>query len=197
MGNHIVFFDFETGGLTPSHPNIQLAAIAVDITKWEQVDSFEAKIQFDESDCDPKALSVNSYEAADWLSAKKESIVIRDFVVFVRNYCDIKRTSRTGSEYFVARPGGHNIVGFDLQRLHDAAKRHGIFMPVAFDGCDTLQLAHWYFLKRPRPANFRLGTLCQHFGIETPNAHDAMGDVISSAALAERLLNCLEGGKNV
>ena len=43
----VVFFDFETGGLEDSRPNIQLAAIAVD-ENWNETATFEAKIKFDE-----------------------------------------------------------------------------------------------------------------------------------------------------
>lgn len=39
----IVLFDFETGGVKPEHPSIQLSAIAVD-EQWNELDSFERKI---------------------------------------------------------------------------------------------------------------------------------------------------------
>ena len=40
----LVFFDFETGGVLPSHPNIQLAAVAVndDFAEMESYEAMEA-----------------------------------------------------------------------------------------------------------------------------------------------------------
>ncbi|MCA1625996.1 MAG: hypothetical protein LC778_19810 [Acidobacteria bacterium] len=66
MNQKIVYFDFETAGLTDNHPNIQLAAIAVDSDTFEELDSFEAKIQFDESKADPEALKINHYSRDVW-----------------------------------------------------------------------------------------------------------------------------------
>ena len=57
MKGTTVFFDFESGGTEPEHPNIQLAAIAV--RGWKEVDAFERKIDFIESDCDPAAIALN------------------------------------------------------------------------------------------------------------------------------------------
>ena len=65
-----VFFDLETGGVTPDHPDIQLAAIAVD-SDLNELDSFERKIQFKESDADPEALKLNHYDASIWDSEAK------------------------------------------------------------------------------------------------------------------------------
>ena len=50
----LVFFDFETGGVLPSHPNIQLAAVAVN-DDFAEMESYETKIQVNESDADPEA----------------------------------------------------------------------------------------------------------------------------------------------
>ena len=36
----IVFFDLETGGLEPTHPDIQLAAVALD-GEWNELESFD------------------------------------------------------------------------------------------------------------------------------------------------------------
>ena len=66
MGS-IVFFDLETGGTkwwphtmngatVPMNPIIQIAAIAVDETTFEEMDFFERKVCFDTSHAEAEAL---------------------------------------------------------------------------------------------------------------------------------------------
>ncbi len=61
----LVFFDFETAGLHPSHPCIQLAAVAVN-KSFAELESYEAKIQFDEAQADSEALKMNHYDRELW-----------------------------------------------------------------------------------------------------------------------------------
>jgi len=65
--SRIVFFDLETGGFNSNrHPIIQIGAIAVESSSFEQVDEFECKLKFSPNDCDPQALKVNCYDADVW-----------------------------------------------------------------------------------------------------------------------------------
>jgi len=52
-----------------------------------------------------------------------------------------------------------------------------------------VQLALWWFATKgeKQPRNYQLVTLCEHFGIEHADAHDALGDVRATIALAKRL----------
>ncbi len=64
--SYTIYFDTETGGVLPSHPTIQLAAIAVEDGTWNEAAGFERKIKFNEADADPEALKINHYEPEVW-----------------------------------------------------------------------------------------------------------------------------------
>lgn len=184
----IVFFDLETGGITSEAPNIQLAAVVVENGK--EIDVLERKIQFDEATATQEALTVNKYSPEDWKNAVTEVQAMQEFAALCRKHSCIERISKNGNPYYVAMGGGHNVAKFDLDRLMSAAKKYNIFLPLSYQTLDTLQAAVWYFTKRPQnqPKDLKLGTLCQHFGIELTNAHEALADVRASIELARKLM---------
>jgi DNA polymerase III epsilon subunit-like protein len=186
----IVFFDTETGGLKPEHPTIQLAAIAVGPDRKE-LETFERKIAFDVAKADPEALAMNHFDPAAWKDAPSERKVVEEFGAFLKRHSCIELVSqRTGNPYKVARVGGHNIAGFDLERVAAMFKRHGQFFPVDFrTALDTRYGAVWFFEGRTeQPKNFKLTALAEHFGIPTEGAHEALFDVRLSIALACKLV---------
>ena len=189
MKTPTVFFDLETGGVEEHHPDIQLAAVAV--RDWEVVDTFEHKIQFDTAEAEPEALRINSFNPNIWKDkALPEENVVMAFASFLEKYRAIQKISRAGNPYTVARLAGHNVARFDAPRLLRMFKRnHGTFLPAdAFMPLDTMQLALWHFADADeKPENFKLGTLCQFFGINTEGAHDALVDVTNTVQLARNL----------
>lgn len=108
MKQRIVIIDFETGGTLPQHPNIQLAAIAVD-EEWNEVDHFESKITFNPADCDPKALELNHFDGNAWHDAPRSDEVFAKFCGFLKNHATMEmRSKRTGNPYKVARIAAYN-----------------------------------------------------------------------------------------
>lgn len=183
----VVVFDFETGGISPDKPNIQLAAIALS-DDWSELGTFERKILFNASACDPEALELNSYSPEDWTDAKPEHEVARDFCEWLRPYCSVRKVSKRGKPYSVARLCGHNAASFDFPRLQAACC--DMFLPADFHVLDTLQAALWHCTASGNwPENLRLTTLCDHFGIDTSGAHDALADCRMTARLARHLMN--------
>jgi DNA polymerase III epsilon subunit-like protein len=182
----IVFFDFETGGVDDSSPNIQLAAVAVD-DEWKELGHFERKIQFDEAAASKEALEINHYDPEIWKKeAVPEATVVAGFDAFLARYKTVRMISkRTGRPYSVARLGGHNIISFDIPRLR---RMFGVkFLPVDMRGLDTLQLAMWFFYgKADQPEDFKLSTLAKYFGFPH-DAHDALGDVRACATFAKTI----------
>jgi DNA polymerase III epsilon subunit-like protein len=182
----IVWFDFETGGLTPDKPNIQLAAIAID-TEWKELETFERKLKFDEATADPEALKMNHYDPAVWENeAIPEGIAVADFGAFLKRHRSVDMLSkRTGKPYSVARLAGHNAASFDGPRLQAMFKRHDAFLPAHPQVLCTLQRALWYAIETgTKFESLKLEALCKHFGIEIPDAHDALVDVRASISLA-------------
>lgn len=188
MNGTTVFFDFETGGTEPQHPNIQLAAVAV--RDWKEVDVFERKIAFDPSKCDPEALRINGYRAEDWANAEPEHRVASAFRLFLERHADMELISKRGKPYTTARLAGHNVHAFDCPRLKTMMDRGlgGTFWP----GCwwyplDTYPVAIWHCTKNGiRVPDYQLQTLARVFGIESQGAaHEALADVRLCVRIAE------------
>lgn len=186
--NATIYFDFETGGLQAHHPNIQLAAIAVD-QDFSVLGEMECKIQFDESKAEPEALKINHYSPEEWKNAVPERFALSKFAAFLEPFKCIPMVSkRTGKEYSVAKLAGHNAATFDGPRLKEAFQRNQIFLPADPRVRCTCQRAMWWFDERgERPADFKLETLCKYFGIDTAGNHDAFTDVRLTIELAKAL----------
>lgn len=182
----VVHFDFETGGVEPKHPSIQLAAVA-----WDgavELGAFEHKIAFKEADADPAALAMNHYTAQAWVDAKAPGLVASKFAVWLKPYCTVKKKSKAGNDYFVARLAGYNAASFDAPRLRELFGAQ--FLPAEYPVRDVLQQAVFYFDAHPdvtRPANMKLSTVCASFNICTDGAHDALTDARMCAELHQRI----------
>lgn len=186
-----VFFDLETGGVSDVHPDIQLAAIAT--RDWEEVATFERKIQFDVALADPNALAMNCYDRATWLiHAVPEGQVVEEFTQFLQPYRVVEFISQWGNPFLSARMAGHNAARFDGPRVMRMFERNNdrFFPGTAFMPLDTFQLAQWYFMLNHRqPLDLKLPTLCEFFGIDVEGAeHDALIDCRRTLLLAHRLV---------
>lgn len=182
-----IYFDFETGGTQLDHPSIQLAAIAVDDKTGNELSSFEQKIAFDPAQCDPEALKVNGWTKEAWKNAATPEATKLEFIRFLEPHKCVKMTSKkTGNPYYVAKGAGYNAASFDMPRLQALFGKE--FLPVSYLVRDVLQLAIFHFdVMGNAPENFKLSTVCKHFGIDTEGAHDALADVRMTAALFHRL----------
>jgi DNA polymerase III epsilon subunit-like protein len=188
--SYTIIFDFETGGVEPRHPSIQLAAIAVDDSTWAEVAAFEAKIKFNEADADSEALKINHYTPEAWKDALPAGVVAMRFAKFCEPYRSIQMVSkRTGNPYSVGKLAGHNAATFDLPRLRQLFGEN--FFPFSYHVKDTLQRALWFYDEHPeikRPESLKLSVLCESFGICIDGAHDALVDVRMSAAIAKAFM---------
>lgn len=185
----IVYFDFETGGVEPHHPSIQLAAVA-----WDggvELDAFEQKIAFNEIEAHPDALKMNHYDRATWMAEAVAPIMAAGaFAKWLRPYCQVKKKSKAGNDYFVARLSGYNAASFDAPRLRELFG--AAFLPAEYPVRDVLQRVVYHFDERPeapKPENWKLTTVAAHFGIEVNGAHDALADARICAQLYQALLS--------
>ena len=187
----IVYFDLETGGLDGKrHPLIQIAAIAVD-EDFNEVEVFEAKINFKEDGCDPIALQKNNFDPAVWREEGRGPVeVSKDFAAFVLRHAKLKNVSAKGNKYTSCQMAGHNAAVFDRPFLGAWYDRLKGYCPADWRVLDTLQLALWWYHAngKPRPLNFQLETLCKEFGVVLEGeAHDALVDVRATVSLAQVL----------
>ena len=184
----IVFLDLESGGLEFTRPIIQIAAVAVN-SRIHELESIEMKITFDESKVDPNSLSKNKYDPELW---REEAIAPREaaarFGGFLRRHATVDMFSESGKRYCLAQLAGHNAERFDGPFLHAWYRRQGFFCPARYMTLCTKQKALWLFEEDKTltpPKNFKLGTLCQYFGVQLPDdeAHDALNDVRATVQL--------------
>lgn len=185
----LIVFDFETGGVAEHHPNIQLAAVAVD-AGWNEIECFQRKIQFDVTAAQPEALAINHYDAAVWeREAVPESQVVGEFGAFLNRHRSIEMTSKqTGKPYSVARVAGYNAATFDGPRLRQMFARHDAFLPAHPQVLCVMQRALWWLDETGESIDsLKLGNVCKRFGIEFPDAHDALADCRATVALAREL----------
>lgn len=180
----VVVFDFETGGLSPHHPNIQLAAIAVD-DSWNEIESFESKIAFDPSLCDAEALALNHYAADAWKSAPECPYVFAMFCSFLKRHSSVEMISkRSGRPYSVARLAAYNAT-FDRDRLW--AMSGSQFVPAHPQALCIMQRAMWAVQSGASFKSFKLTDVAEKLGIGNDGAHDALADVRIAAAVARAL----------
>lgn len=183
--NKIIVFDYETGGIEPHHPNIQLAAIAVN-EMWEEVDAFESKIAFDVAKCEPKALELNHFDAKAWVDAPRPEDVFASFCGFLKKHATMEMVSkRTGKPYKVARLAAYNAA-FDKDRLW--AMADGQFVPAHPQALCILQRAAWWVLEvGGKIDNLKLSSVAAALGIPSDGAHDALADVRIAAEIARKI----------
>ena len=91
------------------------------------------------------------------------------------------------SVFRVAQLVSHNSQ-FDGPFLKAWFDRQGIFLPASYRVYCTLQRTYWFFHESPRlplPDDYRLGTLCEYFGVplHPHDAHEALADVRATVAL--------------
>lgn len=189
MQNTVVFIDLETGG-TDIHrsPIIQIAAIAVSADQI--TDQLEIKVCFDESQADPEALRLNSYEREEWQKCAIAPAMARGkLCAFLKKHATVQMVSqRTGNPYMVAQLAGHNAAAFDGPMLQAWFKAANEFFPASYRILDTLQLAMWTFHGiADGPKDFKLTTVAEYLGIAVENAHDALADVRMSHRIAQEL----------
>lgn len=188
----LVFIDIETGGLDPKrHAVTQIAAIAVD-EKLQELETFEAKIVFGTLEGTRAALNRQKYDPAVWVRhGERADRVAWRFREFLERHTSVERVGKGGASYRLAQVAGHNAAEFDWPFLRAWYKRQDIFCPIANEVLCTLQRARWWFAEHPEvapPGNFRLGTLCDYFGVPLgAAAHDALADVRATVELYRQL----------
>ena len=188
-----VFVDIETGGLEPTRPIMQIAAIAVD-SSLRELETFEVKIRFRERDASPYSLRKRSYNRELWnRCGRKDPDAARMFAAFLRRHATVDLFSGEGGIFQVAQLVAHNAT-FDGPFLLNWYEKLGLFLPAAYRSLCTVQRAVWLFHEHTQltpPADYKLGTLCQYFGVplRPEEAHEAMADVRATVDLYRAIMD--------
>jgi len=187
----LCFVDVEAAGGETWRPIIQIAAIAVG-SDGRELETFEAKLRFDEQFADPKSLRKNHYSPERWQrEAQPACVVAEAFAQLLMRHATIDQTSAGGHVFQVAQLVAHSAA-FDGAFLRAWYERLYLFLPASPRVLCTVQRAMWAFHEDKSltpPADFKLGTLCEYFGVRLPadEAHDALNDVRATVALYRAL----------
>jgi len=186
MFKKILWFDTETTGLDPKkHSIIQFAAI---IEEGGQVKD-EINIKFAPikgTEIDKCALELTGTTREE-LDARPSAVdAYYQILRFLNTYCN---QFDWKDKYY---PAGYNVQ-FDLEFLQAlfmkcGGSRYGIGLFINWRRLDPLPVLYLmdYSNKISLP-NYKLGTVCEHFGIEI-NAHDALSDVRATREVMQRLV---------
>lgn len=189
--NSLVFVDVEVAGAEITRPVIQVAAIATG-QNVAVLETFEAKLKFDERLADPRSLTHTRYSPAIWAAeAQSATAVAREFGRFLRRYAVEQPATKNRRTQRVAQLAAHNAP-FDGPFLKTWFERVGAYFPGDYRTLCTMQRAQWLFQEHPewrRPSDYKLGTLCNYFGVWLPpdQAHTALADVRATVEVYRRM----------
>jgi len=189
MAIKTLYLDVETTGVDPRrHGLVQLACIV-------EIDG-EIKGQgcwnirpFPEDEIEEKALEVTGLTREKLAGFKAPMAAFDEIDYFLGLYCD--RYSRADKYYTV----GYN-VDFDMRFLAAFWKKcKNDYFGSFFNGknIDPLPILRWMdwrgMISLP---DYKLGTVCNHWGIDLAQAHDALADIKATRELIRLLGDCLK-----
>lgn len=166
-----LFYDCETGGLSPAEADIvEVAAIRTDPTGTKVLEEYSAKV-LPKMPVNPRAAAINGYSAEKWAAegAVELGPVISHLVNMAQN------------AIFTA----HNAP-FDWMFFEAAMKKYNLRWRSDYHKYDTVSLA-MPLLRLGLVPDLKLTTLTSYFGIPH-EAHRAMGDVRACRELYLRLM---------
>jgi DNA polymerase III epsilon subunit-like protein len=179
--DRLVFVDVETAESDAGWTVIQVAAVAVS-GRLRELAAFEAKLAVG------RPVRHSRFDAETWKrEGQPAREVARAFATFLREHATVPVTPVRGRPYRVAQVVAHNAE-FDGAMLRAWFDQAALFLPGHFRVLCTVQRAAWLFREAPHlepPNDYKLGTLCRHFGItyRAEDAHDALNDARAAVEL--------------
>jgi hypothetical protein len=185
-----LFFDTETGGLTPDYSLLTLSAIVADsqfnIVSIHDMDpGVYLRLKHANYVTHPRAMEVNRIDLREHDAEGFSVADARDiFLAFVK-----EAVSATGVRKLI--PAGHNVP-FDMRFLHahllPADEWENYFTHPALDTC---AVARFFSSANLISCGCSLVALRRAFNIETGAAHNAENDNLASLKLARRFLQLM------
>ena len=162
----LIWIDTETTGLNPSiHEVIEVGILVVKGDTLEETDRYYSKIAPKHIEtADERALLINHYSWQAWADAPGGESVVEMMEPYF------------GEDKVIC---GHNVE-FDIAFVESLFRSWGKEPPKYAGIIDTKRVAKTLNVKS---ASYRLGALCQKFGIDTGNAHCALDDTVANVAL--------------
>ena len=197
-----IVLDIETDNSNPADERcnpVQLACLMLNYDTLEEVPNsrFNSPIKpfdFDQKDyveyhkstlewhCKLNKCSLDEL-MEKWSKYPDEKTMCKSWLQYLKKY-NPKETMYTGPI-----PVGANIITFDLPIIERFLKRNGVNKTLFFmrDTVDVQFLVQQYLhYKKDAPKNYKMDTLREYFGINNEGSHDALFDVITTAAIFRR-----------
>jgi exonuclease I len=183
-----IFFDTETGGLTPEHSLLTLSAIVTDpqlnvVVIHELQPGLYLRLKHDNYVTQPRAMQVNQIDLAehDQFGFTLPD-AIETLIAFIR-----EAKAALGVQRFI--PAGHNVP-FDMRflqaQLLPPKMWDNFFMNPPFDTCAAARL---FNAANRLNVGCGLGKLCTFFGIDAGTAHNAESDNLAAIELARKFVS--------
>lgn len=174
--SNYIIFDCETGGFSEKeNPITQIALLCID-DKLNELDRFETFIApYNDLKITPEALQATGLKMSDinnGVSSKKAVELITKF---------FKDNMPKNHPAFRPVIIGHNVA-FDIKFVSELFSIHKKdFSDIRNDNpIDTMTLMKMF---KPNISSLKLEVCCDEVGIELPDAHKAMNDVIATTDL--------------
>lgn len=173
-------------------PVCSISAMAIDYETYEVIETFNQLILFNQKRADPTILKLIGYDKERWDTEGVHPLeAFNLFKEFLLKYSWVHRVSKTGRDYNVILPVGHNIAHFDLPVLAQwgrAIRKHfdvKSYLPLGYQPrIDTLDMAQLWGLRVGKfPYSYRLPDLCSLYKLDVGQHHSAGVDVLMTYEL--------------
>ena len=171
--HHLAFVDIETTGLNAQeHEILEIGCVLTD-SELKILDEFEMKIKPEHMErADPVALKVNRYQAKDWQEALPLEEALKIFSKKVEGCIMV----------------GQNVA-FYSGFLEANLARFGLLNTMHYHKLDTISIAWAKLHQQPDIDHFSLREMCQYFGIENREPHQALSDARATFELYKKLMS--------
>lgn len=184
----LFWFDVESTGLDPKINDIIQLAYIIEIDNKIEVEG-EFKVQpFDYTTIEKSALEVNNTTIEQLKTYTKPLVIHQKIISLLDSFID----KYNREDKFI--PAGYNVK-FDMGMLENFFEKanHKFFGSYFFrHSLDPMHFLSFLEYKGLiELENFKLGTVCKHFGIDL-ESHDALSDIKATRELTLRLMDYLK-----
>ena len=176
----VIFLDTETTGLTAYNHGIIDLAMIIEIDGVEQEKVSIQCAPFPKDKVDKYALEIQNLTEAEIRARIDPKVAYDQLTAILSKYVD--KYDKNDKFTLI----GYNVQ-FDVDFLESFFKKNGDkFFGSWFNRrpMDVMSLAYYYRYKMGiELENWKLGTVCSHFGVPLVNAHTALPDAIATREL--------------
>jgi DNA polymerase-3 subunit epsilon len=180
----MLYFDVETTGLDPQkHDIIQLSGLIE--YDGKVVDGFNYRIRPQNFEAiNQEALDVNGITVDQLKEFPEAGEIYFNFIKIMETH--INRYDKNDKFIPVAYNGKFDMDFLAAFFAKNEDKYLGSWL--SWNLIDPMAVARFYFILNDQPlTNYKLETVCEHFGIPL-NAHDAMNDIVATREVLNRLM---------